>query len=298
MPRGYRLLVASFGLILGGQSPSALGVPSPSPPPKEQAAQPARDRDGNPKPLAVTIVEGPEQAKSGEAREAESDKHDARDLDAQIRAADAAEKQIFPAWLAAILSAVGTFLIVWTLLLTRRANAISRDASRAWLSITVSESGKFWLSADKLEFYFDNILENHGDAPAIKAFCKGFLILGDPREFVLPNLDEIAPVKFTDAECIVFPNSPPLGTEIIAELAGPHPDKSEINLVVVCRYRIVGHDDWRCSTRTFNLRPKVEMYTSSGKFQDGICSLSVPDNYAEKIDLLLKERNDCPPTAT
>ncbi len=298
MLRGYRLLFVAIGLVLGGQAPRAQGVPSASPAPKEQTAQPTRGPDGKPKPLAVTIFESPEQAKASEGRETESDKHDARDLDAQIRAANATEKQIVPSWLAAILSAVGTVLIVWTLFLTRRANAISRDASRAWLSVTVSETGKFWLNAEKLEFYFDNILENHGDSPAIKAYCKGFLVLGDPREFVLPSLDEIAPVKFTDAECIVFPNSAPMSTEIIAELTGPLPDKSEINLVVVCRYRIVGHDDWRCSTRTFNLRPKVEMYTSSGRFQDGICSLSVPNNYAEKIDLLLKERNDCPPTAT
>ena len=292
------IVCAVVGLTLSGQAPRAQGVPSPSPPPKEQPSQAAQPGNGTPKPLAVTIVESPEHAESGEAREAKSNKHDDRDLDAQIRAANAAENQIYPAWLAAILSAVGTFLIVWTLFLTRRANAISRDASRAWLSINVSDTGKFWLSFEDLDFHFDLILENHGAAPALNVFCKGVIIVGHPRDFNLPCLDDIAPAKVTDAECVVFPNSTPLGTEIVAELDGPLPEKSEINLVVVCRYRIVGHDDWRCSTRTFNLRPSVEMYTSGGRFQNGVCNLSIPENHTEGMDLLLKERNDCPPTAT
>ena len=298
MFRGNRLFVLAVGLVLCGQAPSAEGVPNPSPTPKNQAANGAQDPERNPKPLAVTIVESSEEAKTGEARQAKGDEHDARDLDAQIRAADAAEKQIAPSWLAAILSTFGTLLIIWTLALTRKANAISRDANRAWLSISVSDTGKFWINAEELEFYFDVTLQNHGDSPANKAFCKGFLVLGDPQSFNLPALEEIVPVKSTDAECIVFPNSSPMGTEIIAKLRSPFPAQSEINLMVVCRYRIVGHKDWRSSTRTFNLRPVVEFYSSSGRFQNGLCNLSIPENQSVSLALNLKERNDYPPTAT
>ena len=141
MFRGNRLLIIAVGLVLCGQAPSAEGVSSPSPTPKNQAANGAQDPERNPKPLAVTIVESSEEAKTGEARQAKGDEHNSRDLDAQIRAADAAEKQIAPSWLAAILSTIGTLLIMWTLALTRKAHAISRDANRAWLSISVSDTG-------------------------------------------------------------------------------------------------------------------------------------------------------------
>ena len=137
MLRGYRSIVAALGgLALWSQSPRAQGVPSPSPAPKEQPSQSAQSGNGKPKPLAVAIVESPEQAKADERREAEGKRHDASDLDAQIRAANAAEEQILPAWLAALLSFAGTGLIVWTLYLTRKANEIAKEGQRAWLSIS------------------------------------------------------------------------------------------------------------------------------------------------------------------
>ena len=138
MLRSYRcIVIAAFGwLILGGQSPRAERVASPTPAPKEQAQKSAQGRQSTPAPLAVTVVESPEQAVSAARAQSESRAHDARDLEAQVRAADAAEKQILPSWLAAFLSFIGTCLIIWTLLETQKANKIARDAAkadRAWL---------------------------------------------------------------------------------------------------------------------------------------------------------------------
>lgn len=133
MLRRYRgFLAAIAGLVLLGEAPSTQRVASPSPPPKEQAEHPTGRGQSSPSPLPVSIVETPEQSVASERRESASSDHDTRDLDAQIRAANAAEKQILPAWIASVLSGFGTLLIVWTLLETRRSNAIAkRDYARA-----------------------------------------------------------------------------------------------------------------------------------------------------------------------
>lgn len=224
--------------------------------------------------------------------------HDQEDLVAQKSAAFWGYVMGVSAVFGMGLSIIGVCLIWTTFRETRKANQISRDANRAWIGISVSESGKFWLSTEKLEFYFDVILENHGSSPAIEVFCRGFIVLGDPKGFDLPPMEDVMPAKHTDSECIVFQNSKPLRTELIAEWKSEQPDRAEINLIVACRYKILGHQEWRRSTRTFQLRPGVEMYSTSGRFRLGICELSIPDNTGEKIELLLKERNDCPPTAS
>ena len=177
MLRGYRGIVCAIvGLTLWGQAPPAKGVPSPSPAPKEQPSQSAQPGNGKPKPLAVTIAENTEQAEASERGEAESKQHDARDLDAQIRAANAAEEQIFPAWLGALLSFAGTALIVWTLILTRKANEITRSGQRAWMTdavpvktaaINSSFAGMNYNNA----MGFHHVWENTGATPAREARC-------------------------------------------------------------------------------------------------------------------------------
>ena len=247
----------------------------------------------------VRLVQKDKQQCEWEADEAKRTyEHDQEDLVAQKSAALWGYVMGVSAVLGMGLSIIGVCLVWTTFRETRKANQISRDASRAWIGISVSESGKFWLSTEKLEFYFDVILENHGSSPAIEVFCRGFIVLGDPKGFDLPPLEDVKPAKHTDSECIVFPNSKPLGTELIAEWTSEQPERAEINLIVACRYKIVGHQEWRRSTRTFQLHPGVKMYSTSGRFRSGICELSIPDNTGERFELLLKERNDCPPTAS
>lgn len=147
MFRSYWLpIFAIVGIVLWGQPPRAEGVPSPSPTPKEQPEQAASKSGKNPPSVPVIVIETPEQAVTRDAAEKKSQEHDAKDLEAQINAANAsdrgataAEWQIVPTWLGAVLSFVGTCLILWTLLLTRQANQISREIGeaqvRAYLSI-------------------------------------------------------------------------------------------------------------------------------------------------------------------
>ena len=120
-------IIAAFGwLSLGSQSPSANGVSSPPPAQNEHPQNPAQTSANKPAPIVVTLVESVEQAEAAKRVQTESRQHDSRDLDAQIRAADAAENQLFPSWFGAILSFMGTGLIVWTLFETRKANAVAR----------------------------------------------------------------------------------------------------------------------------------------------------------------------------
>ena len=298
MLSGYRLLVIALGLALAGTAPAPNKAGEPHQQPAAAPAQRSLER--------IADAES-KQAEPGEYQApcADDEYNNKSDLCAQWYAArsarDAADWTywaVFWTVVSLALSAFGLIALLITIRQGREANKISRDASRAWLSIVVSETGKFWLRAGNLEFRFDVILENHGGSPGLNAFCKGFIVLGSPRDFKLPSLDKIAPSKSTDAECVFFPNSKPTGTEIIAELEGQFPERSEINLVVACRYKIAGHDDWRGSTRTFQLRQDVELYVSSGRFRNGVCEMRIAENAGETIELHLKERNDCPPTAT
>lgn len=150
MSRSYWLSIFAIvgWLTLWSQPPSAQGVPSPSPTPEEQSQDSTKAGQPYPPSLPVTIIETPDQAISRDAAEKEGRKHDAKDLDAQIRAADAgergataAERQIIPTWLGAILSFVGTLLILATLILTQKSNAIAQDTADRQLRAYVLVEG-------------------------------------------------------------------------------------------------------------------------------------------------------------
>lgn len=159
MFRGYRhYIIAAFGcLAFAGtsswsQPPGTERISSPPPAPKEQASGATNNAKPSPQPLAVTIIETPEQRVTADRAQAESRQHDARDLDAQIKAANAAEKQVFPSWMGGILSFIGTVLLIWTLLETRKSANAARDAAdyarealwsnRAWVCSAGVDHGK------------------------------------------------------------------------------------------------------------------------------------------------------------
>lgn len=143
MPRGGWRYVAALGGI------AALGSVGHA-----QQRQPDPDTQNSanaPPPLAVTIVETPEQTVAAQGRENEERQHERADLDAQVTAADAASRQVWPAWLAAILSFAGTLLIVWTLFLTRQANrtAMKERASNTRRAAAAGEDTKKALAIAK-----------------------------------------------------------------------------------------------------------------------------------------------------
>lgn len=131
-------LVVATGLASLREAPDAQGVAAPSPAVERQTEQARKDAKDEPAAaVPVTIVESPEQAVAAERRERESRQHDTADLDAQVRAADAAEQQVLPSWFAAALSFAGTGLIVWSLHEARTANRIAREIGsrqlRPWM---------------------------------------------------------------------------------------------------------------------------------------------------------------------
>ena len=153
MSRCYWLpVIVVVGLVLGNQTPCAQGIPGPAPSPEKQTSQGAGQSKQEPFRLPVIIFETPEQAMADQRRQAESDKHDAADLDAQKRAAQAAEEQVFPSWLGTILGALGTALLIWTLFETRKSTRTARDAAnsaektlhstRAWLMHESVDAGR------------------------------------------------------------------------------------------------------------------------------------------------------------
>ena len=78
--------------------------------------------------MPVRIIQSPSDAAHAKGREAQTDKHERENLDAQVRAADAAEDQVPIAWLATIFSALGLGFILWSLSEARAANKIARSA--------------------------------------------------------------------------------------------------------------------------------------------------------------------------
>lgn len=96
--------------------------------------------------LPVTIVESPQDAEHARDREQKADEHEADDLDAQRRAASAAERsattaegQIIPTWIQATVAIVGTAALLITIWFSIRAtNAAVLSAKLAKEAIDVA----------------------------------------------------------------------------------------------------------------------------------------------------------------
>ncbi|MCZ4430721.1 hypothetical protein O3S81_13530 [Agrobacterium sp. SOY23] len=172
------------------QALCAEGVQTPSPPPTEQVVTEPDKSQNEASPFPVIIVESGEQADASKGKEVETREHDARELDAQIRAANAAEKQIFPAWIGVLVGAIGTVLLVWTLFETRKAAKAAWDAAdsarnalhsdRAW--ITPNEVWADFVDDDGNEKIQCGIRwENTGRSPALR------VKFGSHISFVGPN---------------------------------------------------------------------------------------------------------------
>ena len=195
----WRLVVAAIGcLILSSSEPSAQTpdrqwMPHPGPAVEAETQREARGgrHPSEPPPVPVRIIQTIEEAEYNAAREAKSDQHDAEDLKAQVRAADAASEQIAPSWAAAVLSGIGTILLVWTLCETRKtakaavagvkaanraakaaeqANLESRYSQRAWVSFSkLQPSADIGDDGKVLCFHFKFVWSNSGPTPAINA---------------------------------------------------------------------------------------------------------------------------------
>jgi hypothetical protein len=90
-------------------------------------------------PLPIRVVESPGDAAHSKEREAKADKHDAEDLEAQVRTADATERQAILSLVAIVISSLGLIGLALTFYETRRtaqaANASVRLAMREFNTV-------------------------------------------------------------------------------------------------------------------------------------------------------------------
>ena len=204
MSRGYWLsLIAVVGwlsldsLNTVAQSPSPQGVSTKSPTVKEQTPTEANDsqKAADEFSVPVRIIESPEAQASTQAREKNSSDHDAADLEAQRKAADAAERsaiaaewQVWPAWVQMALAGIGAFVgicgliaLIYSLVLNRRATnaaiqgnqltlkAIEQEqtnaqkALRAYIGV---ESGGITLGVNGEAAVAGILIKNFGQTPA------------------------------------------------------------------------------------------------------------------------------------
>ncbi|MER9643303.1 hypothetical protein [Mesorhizobium sp. M0239] len=116
---------------------------------KQQAQQSNDGSSGIAKTgLPVTIVETPGQSSHATEREEKADQHDAADLDAQVRAANAAERgaataerQEVPAWAQIIIGAASTLIAVIALIISVWTAITSIRTTRAQLRAYVCLEG-------------------------------------------------------------------------------------------------------------------------------------------------------------
>ncbi len=163
-------------------------------------------------PLRVIITETPEQAIASERKEAEARDNDAKDLAAQLRAASAAERQVYPSWIGAIISAASTLLLVWTLFETRKSTKAARDAAdrameaiqsdRAWLTFHALSTGiveNAFIDGipAKNVFFVDVQFENSGRSPAIN-------VMFSSQHRLLPKGSEVPTFDIGEAQVPTF----------------------------------------------------------------------------------------------
>ena len=212
--RYWSVILALGWLTLGSQAPCAERVASPSPPKKEERGNTANGGENIPLPFPVTVVETPKQATADERAKSESREHESRDLDAQIRTADAAEKQIPLAWFGAILAFAGTVLLYINLREARKATKAARDAAdsaektlhatRAWLLMDTVDSPMGFTGELQGKPVKDGLIvrmwwRNTGQSPALRVLavsCINHVGPNDPLpHFAAPhNPDYATPV--------------------------------------------------------------------------------------------------------
>lgn len=263
----YWVIVIAFGLALPIYAQERVAVGGPAVTDEQAAQEDGTSADQSEQPaFPVVILETREQASHATEREAKTDQHEADDLAAQRKAADAADRaataadrQILPIWVQVSLAGVGTFLLVWTLYLNSRA---SRDASiaalasiraadaaekaylmenRPWIKITPTMIGP--VDFGKREVEADFRIDNVGKSPAVNV-----RIMLDARvvRVIQPekrHIAEIAEAHSKNAKyntlmsALVFPGDP-LETRAqgrIEELAALNgKPTTEVDLALIC----------------------------------------------------------------
>ena len=233
----WRVIAAVVGYVivcpdlLLAQTPEGRRVPHPSPAVEGQAQREAErgGRQPEPPPVPVRIIRSVDEAEHDAAREAKADEHDAQDLNAQIRAANAAEEQVPIAKWAVALSALATGLLVWTLWETRKANRIARDAyiadQRPWLTVRARVASDLTRIHSGFQIQLWLLIKNTGKSPATHVFAdaKGLArdelsdVRADQRKYaktMAPRSDAAGWTLFPGQDVLLYVNATIENSEI------------------------------------------------------------------------------------
>lgn len=159
--------------------------------------------------VPVRVIESPVEADARKERENKSDQHEADDLAAQRKAADAAwkgavasEGQISPAWWQVGIASIGTLLLLYTLWLTRESLRITRETSKRQLRAYLAVSGCS-LEEIPVGFVVTAEIRNSGQTPAFRvrhmseSFAEDYP-LGGNKPHPIPLETHSAPVGAGD----------------------------------------------------------------------------------------------------
>lgn len=248
-------VVLAVGVMALRQAPDTERVPQPGLSVESQANSVRRDGGPQPAPIPVVVLKTPGQAITDEASAAESRKHNAEDLDAQVRAANAAEKQISPAWAAAFLTFAGTVLLVWNLIVARRSVAVARQHMttdlRAWVVpgdpiVQISAGMRVAGVVHEEGLMFAVPFQNTGRTPAVQALIGIYHEIG-PRTGTAPAI-RVPANPFDASRVVIGPGQRGqsvwrimVGEEMSAFLAG----RSALYIVAEATYHTIFDDESR-----------------------------------------------------
>jgi len=198
--RKWAVWTALAALVILSQTPQSQGVAQPSPAPTTHAANrtdsnESRITNASEEAVPIRIIEEPIPSQSEQEAEADRREHDAEDLKAQERAAAATENQISPAWAAAIFAFVGTLLIFFTFMETRR---VSRAELRAYVcveSISVTPGTARGTPAEfRKKIACHIVIKNSGQTPAYEVrhwAAIDFLPPSEEEKLEVPPLERV-----------------------------------------------------------------------------------------------------------
>ncbi|WP_295451231.1 hypothetical protein [uncultured Pseudophaeobacter sp.] len=216
------LYIAVFGIALAGSGQAQDSGEQPQQPAAEQQEL----SQSLPIPVPIVIVESEETSEAREGHEAEARQREIEDLRAQqgMDAAtqamnEATQSMALYALLSTVFVAVGTFLLFWTLYLTRKATRSAEDAVlvtrdigeaqvRAYLTPSLVQVS---CTAENPCLTFRCNITNHGQSPASDAFAlvkvSLFIDGGTVEHKLFHEIGEIPtgqsegpPISYTDAK--------------------------------------------------------------------------------------------------
>jgi hypothetical protein len=169
----YWIIALALGLTLGASGQAQQG----SAPAEEQSSRHEQPAQEFPLPIPVQIIEDEETADARRSRDDEVRQREIADLAAQEGMNEATQRMADYAFWSTVFVAVGTALLVVTLLLTLQANRAARRAVEVADTVGNAQLRAYVDFYDVLGHPWTNKAENHSGAPS------GFIFLFYYRNF-------------------------------------------------------------------------------------------------------------------